>query len=221
MRLLRLPGVYRPQSDTWLLTRALQEARVRPGARALDLCTGTGAVAVAAARLGAREVEAVDTSRRAVWSTRLNGWLRRVPVHARRGDVLTESGLPRFDLVLANPPYVPCRPGSGGRGRAARAWDAGPDGRRFVDLLCGVAPSLLAKRGTMLIVHSSLCGIDRTLAALRDSALKASIVARNVELFGPVLRSRTGYLEEAGLIEPGQRHEELVVIRADRTERPR
>lgn len=73
----------------------------------------------------------------------------------------------------------------------------------------------------MLIVHSSLCGIDRTLAALRDSALKASIVARHFEPFGPVLGSRIGYLEEAGLIDAGQRHEELVVIRADHTEHSR
>jgi release factor glutamine methyltransferase len=35
------------------------------------------------------------------------------------------------------------------------------------------------------------------------------------------MRGRIGYLEAAGLIEPGQRYEELVVIRADRTERLR
>jgi release factor glutamine methyltransferase len=220
MWLLRLPGVYRPQADTWLLTRALGEAHVGPGARVLDLCTGTGAVALAAARLGARDVTAVDTSRRAVLSARLNARLRGLPVRARRRDVLAEPPLTGFDLVLANPPYVPCRPGEQGRSRAARAWDAGPDGRRFVDLICAAAPTLLAKGGTMLLVHSSLCGVDSTLATLRDSDLKASTVARSAEPFGPVLSNRTGYLEDAALIEPGQRDEELVVIRADRTERP-
>ncbi|WP_116042607.1 HemK2/MTQ2 family protein methyltransferase [Amycolatopsis palatopharyngis] len=219
MWLLRLPGVYRPQADTWLLTRALEEAHVGPGARVLDLCTGTGAVALAAARLGAREVTAMDTSRRAVWCARLNAGLRGLPVHAQRRDVLGKPPLTGFDLVLANPPYVPCRPGTRARSRAARAWDAGPDGRRFVDLLCGTAPALLAKGGTMLLVHSSLCGVESTLAALRDAELKASTVARSAEPFGPVLSNRTDYLEDTALIEPGQRHEELVVIRADRTER--
>ncbi|SFA94027.1 release factor glutamine methyltransferase [Amycolatopsis marina] len=221
MWLLRLPGVYRPQADTWLLTRALREAHVGPGAHVLDLCTGTGAVAVSAARLGARRVSAVDTSRRAVWSARCNARLRGLPVRAQRRDVLAKPALGGFDVVLANPPYVPRRPGGGSGSRSARAWDAGPDGRRFVDLLCGAAPALLAKGGTMLMVHSSLCGVDGTLRSLRDAALKASVVARSVEPFGPVLTERIDYLQEAGLIEPGQRHEELVVIRADRTERPR
>lgn len=221
MWLLRLPGVYRPQADTWLLTRALREARVGPGAHVLDLCTGTGAVAVSAARLGARRVSAVDTSRRAVWSARCNARLRGLPVHAQRRDVLAEPAMGGFDVVLANPPYVPCRPGGGSGSRSARAWDAGHDGRRFVDPLCDAAPALLAKGGTMLMVHSSLCGVDGTLRSLRDAELKASVVARSVEPFGPVLTERIGYLQEAGLIEPGQRHEELVVIRADRTERPR
>jgi release factor glutamine methyltransferase len=38
--------------------------------------------------------------------------------------------------------------------------------------------------------------------------------------FGPVMHGRSGFLEQHGLIEPGQRHEELVVIRGDRPERP-
>jgi release factor glutamine methyltransferase len=36
-----------------------------------------------------------------------------------------------------------------------------------------------------------------------------------------VLNGRIDFLERHGLIEPGQRLEELVVIRADRPERPR
>jgi release factor glutamine methyltransferase len=33
--------------------------------------------------------------------------------------------------------------------------------------------------------------------------------------FGPVMRQRVSLLERQGLIRPGQRHEELVVIRGD------
>ncbi|QLY28765.1 hypothetical protein [Nocardia huaxiensis] len=66
------------------------------------------------------------------------------------------------------------------------------------------------------MVHSALCGTDRTLHRLRDSGLEAAVVARALIPFGPVLRRRAGWLTARGLIDPGQRDEELVVIRADR-----
>jgi release factor glutamine methyltransferase len=72
--LLRPPGVYRPQADTWLLAQALHDATIPYGARVLDLCTGTGALAVTAARAGAAHVTAVDISRRAAMAARLTLW---------------------------------------------------------------------------------------------------------------------------------------------------
>nr|WP_206664135.1 HemK2/MTQ2 family protein methyltransferase [Thermomonospora catenispora] len=218
MFMLRLPGVYRPQGDTALLLETLREAAIPPGARVLDLCTGTGAIAVAAALWGARHVTAVDVSRRAVLTARANAVARRVPVRVLRGDLTEPVAGERFDLITANPPYVPCPdPGPPRRG-AARAWAGGPRGRLQLDRLCASAPALLNPGGTMLVVHSALCGVRQTLEALRGHGLKASVAARRREPFGPVMRARTAELEEAGLIRRGQRHEELVVIRADRIE---
>ncbi|WP_433685411.1 hypothetical protein [Nocardia sp. CA-119907] len=61
-----------------------------------------------------------------------------------------------------------------------------------------------------------LCDAELTVHRLRDLGLKAAVVAREGVEFGPVLRKRAPWLEAAGLIEPGRRYEELVVIRADR-----
>jgi release factor glutamine methyltransferase len=219
MWLLRPPGVYRPQDDTWLLTEALANAAVPTGSRALDICAGTGALAIAAARAGAATVTATDVSRRAVVTTALNARLHRAPVRVRHGDFADLVGEQQFDLVLANPPYVPCGDPSAPRGRD-RAWDAGPRGRALLDRLCAVLPLLLAESGTALIVHSGLCGTATTLDQLRGGGLKASVVERRTVPFGPVLHGRATWLEDNGFIEPGQRTEELVVIRADRIARP-
>ncbi|HKS48620.1 MAG TPA: methyltransferase [Amycolatopsis sp.] len=210
-----LPGVYRPQADTRLLLRALRGAGLGRGARVLDLCTGTGVAAAEAARCGAGEVIAVDTYLPAVLSAWLN--TRGLPARVRRGDLTGPLDGAPFDLVLANPPYVPCASARPARG-AARAWDAGPDGRRFLDVLCERAVDLMTPGGTMLVVHSDICGVALTCESLRETGLKSSVVARAVEPFGPVLAERAAYLTEAGFIEPGQRYEELVVIRADRIE---
>jgi ribosomal protein L11 methyltransferase len=71
-------------------------------ARVLDVGCGSGILAIAAGKLGARDLLGVDTDPIAVESTlanaRLNGLSRRIRV--RQGSVPT--GEPPFDLVLAN-----------------------------------------------------------------------------------------------------------------------
>ncbi|WP_344946538.1 HemK2/MTQ2 family protein methyltransferase [Actinomadura miaoliensis] len=220
MWMLRPPGVYRPQADTALLTEALRQATVPRGARVLDLCTGTGAVAVAAARETAGAVVAVDLSVRAVLATRVNARLRGARVRVHRGDLLAPVAGELFDVILANPPYVPSGRFPPPRHGRSRCWDAGPDGRALLDRICDQAPRHLAPGGTLLVAQSSVCGVDDTLRALRAAGLKTSVAARRREPFGPVMRSRTADLLARGAIRPGQDDEELVVIRADHT-RPR
>jgi release factor glutamine methyltransferase len=210
--------VYAPQEDTELLVDALNAAAVPAGARVLDIGTGTGALALAALRGGAAEVTGVDVSRRAVWTARMNAALHRLPLQVRLGNALEVIGDERFDLVLANPPYVPAANPCAASG-PARAWDAGLDGRQLLDPLCARMFDLLMPGGVLLMVHSALCGADTTLRQLRDNGLKAAVVQRRLIPFGPVMRGRIEFLEQHGLIEPGQRHEELVVIRGDRPER--
>jgi release factor glutamine methyltransferase len=212
-RLLRLPGVYRPQEDTALLAAAIGDLAIPSGARALDLCTGTGAQALTLARRGAETVLALDLSRRALASVRLNAFTRRLRVRPRRGSLATALGEGPFDVVVANPPYVPSPAPTV---RSTRGWDAGPDGRAVLDPLCAQAGTLLRPGGTMLLVQSALSGVDRSLEMLSAQGLRVSVDRRTLIPFGPVLAGRTEFLEAAGLIEPGQRMEELVVLRADR-----
>jgi release factor glutamine methyltransferase len=196
------------------LASVLATEPVPAGARVLDVCAGSGAVALAAALAGWADVTAIDISRRAVLSTRLNAWHLRLPVRARRGSFVELCVARPFDLVLANPPYVPCAATAASAGRA-RAWDAGPDGRALLDPLCAVAPRLLAPAGRLLLVQSDVSGVDATLERLRAGGLSARVVARRRTPFGPVMRARAAFLEATRRIEPGQRHENLVVIRAD------
>ncbi|MET8428392.1 HemK2/MTQ2 family protein methyltransferase [Nocardia sp. NPDC004860] len=214
--LIRTPGVYRPQADTHLLITAMSAAGIPPHGRVLDVGTGTGVLAIEAARIKAASVTAVDISRAALASAWMNSRLRGLEVELIHGDFGSVLRGRRFDVVVSNPPYVPCLDSKRPRG-AARSWDAGVDGRAAIDALCRLAPELLSTTGILLMVHSALCGVDSTLNRLREAELKAATIARASVPFGPVLRRRAGWMVDRGLLRPGQSHEELVVIRADRT----
>ncbi|MFJ6466853.1 HemK2/MTQ2 family protein methyltransferase [Streptomyces sp. NPDC091387] len=208
--------MYRPQTDTWLLIQALYHAGIPSGARVLDMCTGTGALAIAAAGVGAGHVTAVDISRRATLATRFNARVRGLPIRVERRDALSFPAARQFDVILANPPYVPAPQEGLPRSGPSRAWDAARDGRALLDPLCVNASGMLSSGGMLLVVHSAVCGVGTTVDLLHKGGLKAAVVARRTVPFGPVMNRRIPFLEEQGFIRAGQRHEELVVIRGDR-----
>ncbi|MYQ36161.1 methyltransferase, partial [Streptomyces sp. SID4956] len=113
------------------------------------------------------------------------------------------------------PPYVPAptahRPPRG----AARAWDAGGDGRLVLDRICLEAPGLLRPGGVLLLVQSALSDPGATVDCLRAAGLKAAVTQRQRIAFGPVLRRRVEWLRERALLSPDENDEELVVVRAE------
>jgi release factor glutamine methyltransferase len=221
MRLITLPGVFAPISDTWLLAGVLREQIVTPRARVLDVCTGSGALAVCAALRGAGDVTAVDVSRRAVLTARINARLNGVALRAVRSDLFAALGAAEYDVVVSNPPYVPAETDELPAAGPARAWDAGRDGRALLDRLCAEAPRHLRPGGVLLVVHSEVCGIDATLEAMSARGLEADVAVRQRGPLGPLMRERVRHLEAGGLLPRGRREEDVVVLRGRAPERPR
>src|SRR6185312_2535897 len=130
----------------------------------------------------------------------------------RRGDLFAPVRGTRFDVVVANPPYVPAPHEAPARYGIARCWDGGRDGRLLLDRLTSGLPDVLTADGRALVVQSEVCGEDATLDAMAAAGLTGEVVARAAIPFGPVMRARAALLEAQGMIVPGQRVEELVVI---------
>lgn len=214
MRILTLPGVFRPRSDSWLLAQRLR-AEVRPGQRVLDLCTGSGVVAVSGARAGA-DVTAVDVSRRAAMTVRINARLNGVRVDARHGDLFgAVEG--RFDVVTANPPYLPADEDEVPRSGPTRAWDAGLDGRAVLDRICAEVPAHLNPGGSVLLIHSNVCGIEETRRQLAAGGLETEVVLRQTGEYGPLMRERMERLKARGALPADAAEvEEMAIIRGRR-----
>lgn len=210
MRLLPLPGVFKPPSDARMLARYLVSAGLAPEARVLDLCTGSGFLGIAAARAGASQVTAVDVSRRAVLAARLNARLNHVRVEAVRGDLFEPVGGRRFDVIVSNPPYLPSPQAPLPTRGIARATEAGPSGRAFIDRICAGAAAHLAEGGVLLLVHSSVCGEQQTLDALAGAGLEPAVAARDRGPLGPMLRARAVWLRAHGMLRERDEEEMLV-----------
>ncbi|MFE7711561.1 HemK2/MTQ2 family protein methyltransferase [Streptomyces sp. NPDC057486] len=212
-----LPGVYAPQADTHLLAQALHAEGITADMDVLDVCTGCGALALLAARMGAR-VSATDISRRAVMTARINSARAGHRVRVLRGDLTGPVAGQRFDVVVSNPPYMPAPHARRTRSHSpAVAWDAGPGGRQVLDRICAHTRDLLRPHGVLLMVHSGLCGVEETLRRLTETGLRCAVTDRSYVPFGPVIIKRLPWLLAQGRIGADEDTEELVIIRAERS----
>ena len=102
------PAVLIPRPETEELVDMIVSDNTGEDLRVLDLCTGSGCIAVSLARaLRFPVVTAVDLSAAALSVARENGKRLRVKVDFRQEDVLSmrDDGS-RYDIIVSNPPYV-------------------------------------------------------------------------------------------------------------------
>lgn len=97
----------RPETEQ-LVDLVVADAADTPDLRVLDLCTGSGCIAIALARnLRFATVEAVDISTDALDVARRNASSLRAKVDFRHADVLAMKPDPdSFDIIVSNPPYI-------------------------------------------------------------------------------------------------------------------
>jgi ribosomal protein L3 glutamine methyltransferase len=136
----------------------------------LDLCTGSGCLAILASRhFPTARIDAVDISKDALEVAARNvaeyGLGNRVTLH--RGDLFKPLGGKRYDLILANPPYVDAQ-GMAELPRECRAepklaFDGGADGLDIVRRILAEARRHLTPRGGLL------CEIGRCRPALESA----------------------------------------------------
>lgn len=153
LRLAVNPAVLIPRPETELLVDlALQ----REFSSVLDLGTGSGAIALAIKRHrpGARVV-AVDASAAALVVAKRNGVALGLEVEWRHGRWLDAVPAERFDLIVANPPYVAMGDPhlADLRFEPESALVAGSDGLEAMRKIIPAARSYLAGNGWLLVEH--------------------------------------------------------------------
>lgn len=144
--------VYPVREDSRLLARF---ARPRPGDDVLEIGCGRGFASLVSARHGAHRVVGTDRNPTALRLLFHRAREEGLPIEAVRTDLA--AGLRTFDLVLANPPYLPTTRANREEDPWERlALDGGPDGCRVLARLLDTLPSHLAPRGRAFVLVSSL-----------------------------------------------------------------
>ena len=95
-----------PRQDTELLCETVLKLITERGYQTcLDLCTGSGCIAISIAKLGHIAVAATDISRDALALAQENAELNETQISFKQSDLFTDvSGA--FDLITCNPPYL-------------------------------------------------------------------------------------------------------------------
>jgi ribosomal protein L3 glutamine methyltransferase len=148
----------------------------------LDLCTGSGCLAILAAHaFPLAQVDAVDISRDALDVAARNiadyGLEDRLTLH--RGDLFRPLGDKRYDLIISNPPYVDAQ-GMADLPRECRAepklaFDGGADGIDIVRRILEQARRHLTPQGGLL------CEIGRCRPALEAAYPQADFLWLDTE----------------------------------------
>ena len=170
---LILPQVFNP-SLFWtseFMVQSFNAHLIPPGARVLDMGTGSGIGAVFAAQW-AGAVTAVDVNPAAVRCARINALLNQVEgcVAVREGDLFTAVSGETFDVILFNPPYFRGQP-KNSLDRAFRAEDVI---ERFIAQLHGH----LSPDGYALVLLSSAGDEGGFLSLIQQQGYQLQVAAR-------------------------------------------
>ena len=188
-----------PRPETELLAEraiALLREEEHPP-KALDLCCGSGCLAVSLALGDPRaEVHAADLSEGALAVTALNAERLGAKVILHQGDLfdaLPNSGASRVNLIVSNPPYIPAADclelQEEVRREPMMALDGGADGYDFYRRIAASAPLFLEPGGTLLM-EVGMGQAETVMALCKDAGLTPIAIHEDYQHIPRIVEAR-------------------------------
>ncbi|MEZ5333735.1 MAG: class I SAM-dependent methyltransferase [Methanolobus sp.] len=163
--------VYEPAEDSYLLADTSLDL-VKDGMDILEIGTGTGFVSAVLKANRKITLIATEISPVAAKCAKSNG------IDVIRTDMFDGlKGKNQFDVVIFNPPYLPTSEDEKVPGWLNYAFDGGTDGRKDVEPFMQQAHKYLKPHGFILMLISSLTGIEEVIRKMEKYPFKAQVIA--------------------------------------------
>lgn len=174
MNLELMPEVYEPSDDSFLLVKYSKNLK----GSVLDVGCGSGIQSLVNAKCNPdNSVTGVDINPKAVEcsmrNARLNGIENAVFFES---DLFGKVPERKFDAIIFNPPYLPTSKDEKLEGKINDAFDGGKDGRLVVDRFLADFSRYLSPDGTLLLLQSSLNGLEKTEETLDGMEFEVKIL---------------------------------------------
>lgn len=165
--------VYEPAEDSFLLAKWVGKLK----GKVLDVGCGCGLLALVCAKQNPNnEVLGVDLNPKAIENSVHNAEKNKIfNVRFLNSDLFSKVK-EKFDGIIFNPPYLPTSKKEKVRGKLNLAFDGGKSGRKITDRFLVSLSAHLKKSGKLIMVESSLAGIEKTIAKLRKLGFDAKII---------------------------------------------
>ncbi len=164
--------VYEPAEDSFLLADSAL-AFVNKGMKILEIGTGTGFVSVVIQANFEVDLLATDINPHAVRCASDNG------VSTIRADMFSAFKPAQcFDMIIFNPPYLPTSQDDKVPGWLNYAFDGGADGTESLRRFLKSVGSHLCPTGLLLLLISSLTGIEQAKYWMEEAGLETEVVSK-------------------------------------------
>ena len=188
----------RPDTET-LVMEILDGVKGLPSPRVLDLCTGSGCVAVAVAKnCRTARVTATDISHSAIEIARENVSRHNVVDRVDLVESDLFAGIPRgsnFDLIAGNPPYIPSAEIDLLDAEVAcheprLALDGGADGLSVLRRIINAAPEFVAAKGLLLLEFTPEQAESLTAILIEHGGYDEIVIRKDLAHRPRVLKAR-------------------------------
>lgn len=144
-----------PRFETEILAEEALK-KITPQSSVLDLCTGSGCIAIAVQKKSGCKVTAADISEKAVKSAKSNAEENNAEIEFIVSDMFENLGGRKFDIIISNPPYIKSAD-IGGLEREVKGYeplsaiDGGEDGLKYYKIIAENAEDYLNDGGSILL----------------------------------------------------------------------
>ena len=169
-------GVLIPRPETELLIDVAKDL-IKNDSLVIDLCSGSGAIAITLSKLKNIHIDALEKYNKAIKYLNKNINLNNADVTVIKKDLFKFIPQKKYDFILSNPPYILKKDLKGLQKEVQKepktALDGGKDGLKFYRKIASLTPFL--KKGGNIIVEVGINEAESVASIFQENGLETKI----------------------------------------------